>query len=78
MMIIELKEAVQVRVPEESLPYVTKNSVFHTFPAGSKVNYYSKKSGDAHMVHGFSGYVPKFGLLRFMCVTELRENPSWL
>jgi hypothetical protein len=77
-MIIELTEDIQVRVPEEKLPLGTKQSVFHTFKVGTKGNYSSENRDGTHRVHRFSANAGKYGILTFVCVTELRDPPSWL
>lgn len=77
-MIIELTQDLMVRVPEEKLPLGTKLSVFHTFRAGTKGNYSSEKRDTSHMVHTFSGHAGRYGILTFVCVTELSDRPSWL
>lgn len=77
-MIIELTEDVSVRVPEERLPLGHKHSVFHTFPKGSKVNYSSENRGTTHRVHRFSGNAGKYGIITYMCVTEINDKPEWI
>lgn len=76
-MIIELTEDLQVRVPTEKLPLGSKEMVFHTFKAGTKGNYSSERRYGTHMIHRFCAQSLKYGFLTYICVTELRDPPSW-
>lgn len=67
-MLIELTKAVPLRKPD---------GTFTNAPAGSKVNYHSRKTEKGIMVHEFTYMDPKTNVF-YNYVEAGTERPNWL
>lgn len=73
-MIIDLKQDVSVRVPDELLPSGKVGPIFVTIKKGTKVNYSADKKQGLHRFYAFSQY----GVLHYACTVEPDVYPLWV